>query len=103
MPAPRTQGRSSALMVARWTAWMPFCSRLWPDTSSGRQCCNSNRCSRDILGSLRPSNGGPLALVPVLCCHHAGVSRVLVLGATGSIGLQALEVISQSEDLSLAG
>jgi 1-deoxy-D-xylulose-5-phosphate reductoisomerase len=31
------------------------------------------------------------------------VSRVLVLGATGSIGLQALDVIARSEDLTVAG
>jgi len=36
-------------------------------------------------------------------CHTAGVRRVLVLGSTGSIGTQALDVISGSDELEAVG
>src|SRR5579864_675253 len=76
MPAPRTPDISSGRTVGCLIAPTPRCSRLSPATTCGWPSCTDLRLSRPTIAAV--------------------ARRVALLGSTGSIGVQALDVVSRS-------
>ncbi len=87
--ASRTRAACSGRTAARSTAWTPRCSRSSSASTSGRPS-GTDPC---VNPAGKPRAGRPrLDAVP---------RRLAILGSTGSIGCQALDVVSRSPELTV--
>src|SRR5712691_2661029 len=104
---PRTSPFSSATRVGVSPARISRQCSVRPSTeisasrSAGKTCAYAACHDRVWTRAISPASSGPAGRITA-GTYTSGVKRIALLGATGSIGHQALEVIASHPELELA-